>query len=1017
MSRPSRIIEPLRRRRRSGTLDRHALGSALGIVVVAVLLVLTCVGTYRSVLVKRAETEAAVNAALTGQAAALSEEINRQLLAVDQTLGVLSRLWAADPGGFRLADRWAEASVLGGLTHDMLLVHGTGIVRQSSIPEAVGQSVAARDYMVYAKRHQGPVNGIYIGGASLDPVMRQWHLNIAAWLHHPDGSFAGAIVVDYRVASLLEVFRQATVGTAGLVSLIGLSDGRMRANLTAAEIDPNTDYAASAMLAAMKQREAGTWYGGSATDSVERFHAFRRLPGRDLVLVVAMERAEALAPATEWQWESARFSAAIVALLLFVVWQLLRSADLARRRGQVAADGHAMLAASNAQLQVAKAEAEAKAEQLEAALGGMTDGIYMMDSQFCLVEWNTRFPDLAGIPASLPRVGLPMQEMLRAQAKAGLFGDVDVEAEVARRMAAVRTLRFGTTERTRPDGRTIELRRRALPDGGFVTLYSDITEHKRVEAALREARATAESANAAKSRFVAIVSHEIRTPLNALLNTLQLLADSPLSASQLNLVTMAAQSGDALSSLINDILEMSRMEAGQLTLRPTVFALRSMVEGAMEIFHGQAEARGIRLTLAIADDVPAAVRLDAGRLRQVLINLLSNAVKFARAGEVVLAVERDWAEGPTRGGLFVAVRDLGPVIAAEDRQRLFQPFTRLDRTDGDQPLGTGLGLSICHHLITMMGGAIGCEPWSNGTSEGNTFWLTLPETAIVAPEPAPVAAAPAAERAVPRRLPPRARILLVEDVRANQVIAATLLRRVGHTVDIASNGAAAIEAVQRTPYDVVLMDIFMPGMTGQEAARQIRGLPGLAGDVPILALTAATTAEDERMFAEAGMDGALGKPVSLPELQAALLRHVWPGHPAGGVAERAEATMTEAAMTANDGGAVLAMARVDELRSTLPPEVLLGLVEACLADLEEKMPPFRRALASGDTREIEAQAHTIAGVAAGYGLASLEAKARAIMAAAHAGDTMAFGTAYAEASAAFVSGGAALREILQKQPV
>jgi signal transduction histidine kinase/CheY-like chemotaxis protein len=1010
MSRRPRVIVPLSRRRRSLAPDKYALASAIGIILILAGIGATIAATYRSVLNQRAETEARSTMLLTNQTLTLSEEIERQFLAVDQTLKAMARSWEQDPKSFDLEQRRSDASVLSGLSRDTIMVDEEGIVRQASVPEAVGQNVSTRDFVVYARKNETPAAGVFIGGASLDPIMRQWHLNVAVWLHHPDGSFAGAIAADYRISALLDVFHQAFVGSNGLVALIGMKDGRIRANLTPTEADPNTDISATSMVAAMRSKPTGTWTGKSSTDSVERFHAFRRLPNRDLTLLVAMERLEAMMPATVWQWQAARFASAIVLSLVVLGALLLRSGELARERRKAQADDHATLASTNAQLQVAKAEAEAKAEQLEATLGGMTDGIYMMDAQFCLVEWNARFPDLAGIPPDLPRVGLPMEDILRAQANAGLFGDVDIEAEVGRRMVVVRNLQFGTTERTRPDGRTIELRRRGLPDGGFVTLYSDITEHKRVETALREARANAEAANAAKTRFVAVVSHEIRTPLNALLNTLRLLDDSVLSPSQRGLVHMASQSGDALSSLINDILEMSRMESGQLTLRASDFELRPLLDGALEIFRGQATARGIVLRLSVGEDVPAMVSLDGGRLRQVLLNLLSNAVKFARAGEVVLSVARDWSARATAGGIRIEVMDQGPAIAAADRGRLFQPFSRLDRPEGDQPLGTGLGLSICHFLITLMGGEIGCETWSDQEAEGNTFWLTLPETVIAIPPPvaAPVQVSTVPTADLPRRLPPPTRILVVEDVRANQIIAATLLRRVGHSVDIASNGAAAIEAVQRKPYDIVFMDIFMPGMSGQETTRHIRELPGVVGRVPILALTANTAPEDEVLFLSAGMNGVLGKPVSLPELQIALLRHVWRGHPAGGI------TVSRAAPAKDDADAILAMDRIDELRTNLPPAVLTTLVEQCLTDLEERMPPFRRALAAGIAFEIESQAHTIAGVAAGYGLAALEAKARAIMAAAKAGDTEAFATVFAETEAELARGGSALREILQK---
>ena len=215
----------------------------------------------------------------------------------------------------------------------------------------------------------------------------------------------------------------------------------------------------------------------------------------------------------------------------------------------------------------------------------MSDGVAMMDRRLLLAEWNRQFPEIAGVPPQVLRVGLPMEDILRAQVKSGQFGPVDMETEVARRMALLHKDGLGgSIERTRPDGHTIELRRNPLPDGGFVTLYTDVTARKQVENALRDARAIAEAATEAKSRFVAIVSHEIRTPLNALLATLTLLHDAGLPPAQQALLDMSRQSGDALLGLINDILEMSRMEAGQLSLRPSVFALRGLLDGAIEIF-------------------------------------------------------------------------------------------------------------------------------------------------------------------------------------------------------------------------------------------------------------------------------------------------------------------------------------------------------------------------------------------------------------------------------------------------
>ena len=190
---------------------------------------------------------------------------------------------------------------------------------------------------------------------------------------------------------------------------------------------------------------------------------------------------------------------------------------------------------------------------------------------------------------------------------------------------------------------------------------------------------------------------------------------------------MASRSGDALFGLINDILEMSRLEAGQLTLRPSLFAVGSLLSSAVEMFRAQAAGRGVTFRVDVADNVPAELFLDPGRLRQVLLNLLSNAVKFARPGEVLVLARVAGSEAGER--LRLAVRDRGPAIPVEDRGQLFLPFSRLERPDGGDPIGTGLGLAICRHLIGMMGGSVGCKTciYDDGAS-GNEFWIDLPLT-------------------------------------------------------------------------------------------------------------------------------------------------------------------------------------------------------------------------------------------------------------------------------------------------
>ena len=998
--------------------DRYVLGGLAILLAMVCAIALTWLAAVQVGRSEWRDASARASAHVVDQALVIAEQINRQILVLDQTLRVLADRWQADPQHFDLETARRQAAALAGLSRDMLLVDRDGIVRQSSVPEATGRNLAdAAFFRALAEREPGE-DRLFIGATTINPVMRQWHMDVARPLRLADGSFAGAIVTDYRTSAITDMAGGLHLDPNTLVSVIGLADGKLRAALGPSAIQPDASITGTPMFTAIGKGSNGLWTGPSALDAIRRIHAYRRLPGRDLAVVVAASEQVVMAPAMRQRLEIDAFAGFATLLLAGMAVTLIRYGRQVRRRELALAEERAVLAAANAQLQVARAHADAKTEQLEATLAGMTDGVAMVSAHFCLVEWNARFPEIAGIPAESLRVGLPMEEILRMQARNGQFGalatDQAVEAEVQRRMAALRTNRFGVTQRERPDGRSLELRRNRLPDGGFVTLYSDVTDHKRAEADLKEARAQAEAANQAKSRFVAIVSHEIRTPLNALLNTIRLLADMVMAPAQRSLVDMARQSGDALSGLINDILEMSHMEAGDLTLRPSLFSLRPLLEGAVEMFRSQAAERGIRMHAIIADGVPAECWTDPGRLRQILLNLLSNAAKFAAPGNVALIASPgdspNWA-------LRLVVRDTGPVIQAEDRARLFQPFSRLERPGTESTGGTGLGLAICRQLIGLMGGEIGCESWvSEDGTEGNSFWITLPPSIVPAgitqtPAPLPVTVRPSH---IPRRNIPRTRILLVEDIAANQVVTATLLRREGHLVDIVGKGEDAVRAIRTHPYDIAFMDIFMPGMSGPEATQRIRALRGAASRVPIVALTANVSASDETLFREAGMDGILGKPVALADLLQSLARHAWAGHPANVPAE----PVAPPAADEVEREPVLSGQRIAELRSNLAPDTFAALVEECLVDLDHRLPALRRALLNGAGGAIAAQAHAMVGMAAGYGMVALEARLRTIMAATRNGDPAINGKVEVGAvEVEMAKAAAALRGMLQNEPV
>ncbi len=648
------------------------------------------------------------------------------------------------------------------------------------------------------------------------------------------------------------------------------------------------------------------------------------------------------------------------------------------------------LRASCAALEADKLRAEGQADQLRATLAGMSDGVMMLDADSRLVQWNARFSELVGVPAHVMTVGTPMADILRAQAEAGEFGrlngSAEVEAVVAERLIRIGTIRdLAITERTRPDGRVIEIRRTTLPNGGFVTLYTDITARKQAEAAERAAAASAAEAVRQRQQFVTIVSHELRVPLDAVMNSLNLLDDDQLPPQARALVATARRAGSGLHDLVTDILDLSRLDAGRLVLRTTDFELPLLLGEICEMFRAPAAEKGLMLLTVIDAGVPDTLHGDAGRIRQVMTNLISNAVKYASPG--VLAV-RATAAGRT---LRLTVADPGPVIPPAQAATLFQPFTRLEQAEQGREKGTGLGLAICARLASVMGGEMGLAREAGG----NAFWLSLPLDLAHGS----AALCPAS---VARRRTRRSSILLVEDVASNRELTAALLRRDGHRVDLAENGFVALELAGTRLYDLILMDVHMPGIDGIETTRRIRRLPGAAGRVPVVALTGTSTSDDRKEGIDAAMDAVLLKPVMPDDLNAMLRRFVMPWlHEHGRV---------EPAGLAAAG--VLDGARVAALRDGLAPGMFARLMEQCIADMIERLPGLARAV-TDNPGTVHAAAHALAGMAGSYGLAQFEDLMRDLMRAADAGDFEAAARLAGGAAGTLDTGATALRAIMR----